>query len=250
MPAVAATSQTVKTMPPHRPLLASPMPTLPNGGMFTAITGAWAKAFTKCSPLTLGVNPGTRTWVATTHPFLWIRADSAGGRRTRDAGIPLPRRDVHPSHAGTGPAEGRGRADGACRQRWAACVRARYGAVGQSGEDRRHRVRGFDHGPAPARCAGSRPDATWPSPSRSRRPWSSTARAAVRRVAVPPVDAESAHEARTYARNLIQTGAVKGLPPTGRVRRSAGPPVRPTHELKTEADGTRVIRRSGFSITG
>ena len=38
---------------------------------------------------------------------------------------------------------------------------------------------------------------------------------AVRRVAVPPVDAESAHEARTYARNLIQTGAVKGLPPIG-----------------------------------
>jgi hypothetical protein len=73
---------------------------------------------------------------------------------------------------------------------------------------------------------------------------------AVRRVAVPPVDAESAHEARAYARNLIQAGAVKGLPPTGRVRRSAGPPVRPTHELKTEADGTKVIRRSGFSIAG
>ena len=75
-------------------------------------------------------------------------------------------------------------------------------------------------------------------------------RGAVVKVAVPPVDPAAAREARAFARNLIQTGAVKGLPPTGRVRRSAGPPVRPTHELKTEANGQKVIRRTGFSITG
>jgi hypothetical protein len=69
-------------------------------------------------------------------------------------------------------------------------------------------------------------------------------------VAVPPVDPASAGEARAYARSLIQAGAVKGLPPSGRVRRSADRPVRPTHELKSEANGAKVIRRSGYSIAG
>lgn len=70
------------------------------------------------------------------------------------------------------------------------------------------------------------------------------------RTAQPVVDPASVLEARAYARNLIQTGAVQGLKPSGRVRRSAGPPVRPTHELATEADGTKVIRRTGYSIAG
>jgi hypothetical protein len=69
-------------------------------------------------------------------------------------------------------------------------------------------------------------------------------------VDLPPVDAASAREARVFARNLIQTGAVRGLAPSGRVRRSAGPPIRPTHELTTDERGAKVIRRTGFTITG
>lgn len=73
---------------------------------------------------------------------------------------------------------------------------------------------------------------------------------AVGQVDVPAVAAASAREARAFARALIQSGAVRGLPPTGRVRRSAGPPVRPTHELVTDETGARVIRRTGFTISG
>lgn len=72
----------------------------------------------------------------------------------------------------------------------------------------------------------------------------------VARVAVPPVDAASAREARAFARTLIANGAVRGLPPSAPVRRSAGPPVRPTHELTTDEHGTKVIRRVGFTMSG
>ena len=72
----------------------------------------------------------------------------------------------------------------------------------------------------------------------------------VGQVALPAVDAASAREAQIFARNLIQTGAVQGLAPSGRVRRSAGPPVRPTHELTTDEHGARVIRRTGFTVAG
>ena len=69
-------------------------------------------------------------------------------------------------------------------------------------------------------------------------------------MAVPPVDADSAREARAFARTLIANGAVRGLAPSGPVRRSAGPPVRPTHELTTDEHGAKVIRRVGFTTTG
>ena len=72
----------------------------------------------------------------------------------------------------------------------------------------------------------------------------------VGQVAVPPVDAASAREARAFARALIANGAVRGLAPPGPVRRSAGPPVRPTHELTTGEHGERVIRRVGFAAAG
>ncbi len=72
----------------------------------------------------------------------------------------------------------------------------------------------------------------------------------VGQVAVPQVDAASAREARAFARTLIANGAVRGLAPSGPVRRSAGPPVRPTHELTTDEHGAKVIRRVGFTTTG
>src|SRR5450756_926981 len=72
----------------------------------------------------------------------------------------------------------------------------------------------------------------------------------VGRVAVPPVDAASAREARAFARNLIENGGVRGLAPSGRGGRSAGPPVRPTHEVTTDEHGAKVIRRVGFTTTG
>jgi hypothetical protein len=52
-------------------------------------------------------------------------------------------------------------------------------------------------------------------------------------------------EARMFAQDLLRGGAVEGLP----VARSLGPRPRPTHTLRTEAGGRRVIRRIGFTQT-
>ena len=52
-------------------------------------------------------------------------------------------------------------------------------------------------------------------------------------------------EARVFAQDLLRGGSVEGLPAT----RSLGPRPRPTHILRTEAGGRRVIRRIGFNLT-
>jgi hypothetical protein len=52
-------------------------------------------------------------------------------------------------------------------------------------------------------------------------------------------------EARVFAQDLLRGGSVEGLPAT----RSPGPRPRPTHILRTEVGGRRVIRRIGFSLT-
>ena len=72
----------------------------------------------------------------------------------------------------------------------------------------------------------------------------------VGQVAVPPVDAASAREARAFARTLIANGSVRGLAAPGPVRPTGGPPVRPTHELTTDEHGEKVIRRVGFTTAG
>lgn len=70
-------------------------------------------------------------------------------------------------------------------------------------------------------------------------------------VNVSGVDAETTREARAYARSLIATGAVRGLPSAARTRRGPGPPPgRPTHEVRTDHAGRKVIRRSGFDVAG
>jgi hypothetical protein len=61
---------------------------------------------------------------------------------------------------------------------------------------------------------------------------------------VAPGHAET-REARVFAQDLLKGGSVEGLPAT----RSLGPRPRPTHILRTEAGGRRVIRRIGFSLT-
>ena len=52
-------------------------------------------------------------------------------------------------------------------------------------------------------------------------------------------------EARVFAQDLLKGGSVEGLSAT----RSLGPRPRPTHTLRTEAGGRRVIRRIGFNLT-
>ena len=66
-------------------------------------------------------------------------------------------------------------------------------------------------------------------------------------VEAQPPDHEAERQARAYARNLVATGAVRGVAASGRVRR--GPPTRPTHEVALDARGRKVIRRIGFSAT-
>ena len=59
-----------------------------------------------------------------------------------------------------------------------------------------------------------------------------------------PGQAET-REARMFAQDLLKGGSVEGLPAT----RSLGPRPRPTHTLRTEAGGRRVLRRIGFTNT-
>ena len=66
-------------------------------------------------------------------------------------------------------------------------------------------------------------------------------------VEAEPPDHEAERQARAYARNLVATGAIRGMAATGRVRR--GPPTRPTHEVALDARGRKVIRRIGFATT-
>jgi len=71
---------------------------------------------------------------------------------------------------------------------------------------------------------------------------------AIARVALAEPDAEAQREARAFARDLVESGCVRGLAPAA-ARGPAGshPPARPTHELCTDAQGRRVIRRIGFA---
>jgi hypothetical protein len=74
------------------------------------------------------------------------------------------------------------------------------------------------------------------------------AKGVVKKLSMPDVDAEATREARAYTRNLIVNGAVRGIPATSRARR--GPPQRPTHEVRTDRAGRKVIVRTGFDIAG
>lgn len=60
-----------------------------------------------------------------------------------------------------------------------------------------------------------------------------------------PPDQTAVREARRFAQDLLSGGAVQGLPAT----RSLGPRPRPTHTLRAEAGGRRVLRRIGFTQT-
>jgi hypothetical protein len=66
-------------------------------------------------------------------------------------------------------------------------------------------------------------------------------------VSVTPIDADAIHEARAFARTLIETGAVRGLEAPSAAGPALGPPARQTHEISTEPDGAKVIRRVGFT---
>lgn len=69
-------------------------------------------------------------------------------------------------------------------------------------------------------------------------------------VAVPDLDPSVDREARAFTRNLIANGEVRGLARSGPVRRGpAGPPPRSTHEVTTDPEGRRVIRRTGFALS-
>ena len=60
---------------------------------------------------------------------------------------------------------------------------------------------------------------------------------------VEPVNPRDALEARTVARDLVEQGAIRGLPaPAGR-----HVPSRPTHELRPDPSGLQVIHRVGFT---
>ncbi|HEV8516304.1 MAG TPA: hypothetical protein VGQ47_01535 [Candidatus Limnocylindrales bacterium] len=72
------------------------------------------------------------------------------------------------------------------------------------------------------------------------------ARGAIREADVE-TDESATREAQAYARNLLATGAVRGASSSLGPRRSPGPPVRPTHELVTDAQGRRILRRVGFT---
>lgn len=60
---------------------------------------------------------------------------------------------------------------------------------------------------------------------------------------LPPPAAEAVREARLFARDLVEQGAVRGLGRRGKGR----PPGRATHEVQTDGAGRRVIRRAGFA---
>jgi hypothetical protein len=60
----------------------------------------------------------------------------------------------------------------------------------------------------------------------------------------PPLDDDTTREVQAWARNLIASGAVRGVAATAA---SYGPPVRPTHEIVDDANGRRVLRRIGFA---
>jgi hypothetical protein len=60
----------------------------------------------------------------------------------------------------------------------------------------------------------------------------------------PPVDDDTTREVQAWARNLIASGAVRGVVASAP---SYGPPNRPTHEIVEDANGRRVLRRIGFA---
>ena len=60
----------------------------------------------------------------------------------------------------------------------------------------------------------------------------------------PPVDDDTTREVQAWARNLIASGAVRGIAASAP---SYGPPIRPTHEIIDDATGRRVLRRIGFA---
>jgi len=68
----------------------------------------------------------------------------------------------------------------------------------------------------------------------------------VARAALAEPEAEAVREARAFARGLVETGSVRGLE-AATARAPAGPRGRPTHEVETDAQGRRVIRRIGFA---
>ena len=59
-----------------------------------------------------------------------------------------------------------------------------------------------------------------------------------------PVDDDTTREVQAWARNLIASGAVRGVAATAA---SYGPPARATHEIVEDAHGRRVLRRIGFA---
>jgi hypothetical protein len=72
----------------------------------------------------------------------------------------------------------------------------------------------------------------------------------VARVSIPDVDDETTREARAFTRSLIASGSVRGMEPTSRALRGPGPPRRPTHEVRTDRAGRKLIVRAGFDIAG
>jgi hypothetical protein len=77
------------------------------------------------------------------------------------------------------------------------------------------------------------------------------ARGHVARISVPKTDPATINEARAFTRNLIASGAVRGIAPAGeRLRRGPGMGGRSTHEVRTDRAGRKVIRRVGFDIAG
>jgi len=60
----------------------------------------------------------------------------------------------------------------------------------------------------------------------------------------PPLDDDTTREVQAWARNLIASGAVRGVAATAA---SYGPPVRATHEIVDDGNGRRVLRRIGFA---
>jgi hypothetical protein len=60
----------------------------------------------------------------------------------------------------------------------------------------------------------------------------------------PPVDDDTTREVQAWARNLLASGAVRGVVASAP---SYGPPNRPTHEIVEDENGRRVLRRIGFA---
>lgn len=60
------------------------------------------------------------------------------------------------------------------------------------------------------------------------------------------VDEAVSREVRAWARALVANGSVAGLAASGP---SYGPPRRPTHGLVTDANGRRVLRRTGYVLS-